>query len=384
MWKIVSGAHYYWRQIKGWAGACVLLAALSPWSLLAAEQDTPNGIFLIAKPGMQDPNFRETVVLVTQDPNNQTLGVIVNRPTTLLLNRVFPENKTLKKSKDNLFFGGPVARPSLIFLFRASKQPGEALHVLQDVYLSTNSELLNEMLSRPKPTENLRIYAGYSGWAPGQLQGEMKRGDWYVINADTETIFKKDPKKIWPELVKRASSRAVKGWDGYLGEPRMFPAGLNSSKPDPLATVFAQTQYPSGAARSVSHRADQAALNSVETLDYAITYAGKIVVKVGFKQALASPPAVLIVHYPGPRIVLDFPDTANKFGKNPINVNRGGLRSLQVAQAGDRTRLVIHLDRTVVYQSAVEGNALLITLQRPEANRVGVNPCSTSITCERG
>lgn len=214
MWKIVSGALDYCRQIKGgWGSLVLLLAALCPWSLLAAEQGTPNGIFLIAKPGMPDPNFRETVVLVTQDSNNQTLGVIVNRPTQLLLNRVFPENKTLKKSKDNLFFGGPVARTALIFLFRASQRPSEALHVLQDVYLSTNSELLNEMLSRPKPTDNLRVYAGYSGWAPGQLQGEMKRGDWHVINADPETIFKKDPKTVWPELVKRASSKSVKGRD---------------------------------------------------------------------------------------------------------------------------------------------------------------------------
>jgi putative transcriptional regulator len=62
------------------------------------------------------------------------------------------------------------------------------------------------LLQRPEPTRGLRVYSGYSGWAPGQLQSEISRGGWHVLPADAETVFDKDPAQIWPELIKRATT----------------------------------------------------------------------------------------------------------------------------------------------------------------------------------
>lgn len=118
---------------------------------------------------------------------------------------------------------------------------------------------------------------------------------------------------------------------------------------------------------AVSAESQQAAPNSVQALDYAILPGGKILIKLVFKHELTAPPTVFASYHPTARIVLDFADTASETGKDLLEVGQRGLRSLQVVQAGTRTRLVINLARPVGYETAVKGKELLITLQRPEA-----------------
>jgi putative transcriptional regulator len=186
------------------AAAALWLAGLLP---AAAQTEAANGVFLVAKRHLNDPNFRETVVLVTQHAGGAPVGVIINRPTRVALAEVFPDHDTLKDAPDSLFFGGPVSPQALVFVFRAQSQPRDALRVLEDVYMSFNPELLAELLRRPAPTAELRIFAGYSGWGPGQLQHEMARGDWYMVRADAETIFRADTATVWQEMLKRATAR---------------------------------------------------------------------------------------------------------------------------------------------------------------------------------
>lgn len=175
----------------------------------AAEMQA-NAIFLIANPGLQDPNFSETVVLVTHPREGPPWGVIINRPLDHLLSEVFTEYETLKYRKDVLFFGGPVARDGLVFLVRSSKSPPRAVPVLRDVYFISDIDWIEGLLQRPEPTRGLRVYVGYSGWAPGQLQREIERGGWHVLPADAATVFDTDPSRIWPELIKRAATRQIR------------------------------------------------------------------------------------------------------------------------------------------------------------------------------
>jgi putative transcriptional regulator len=173
-------------------------------------EDMANAVFLIANPGLQDPNFRETVVLVTHPREGGPWGVIINRPLDHRLTEVFTEYETLKNRKDVLFFGGPVAREGLVFLVRSMKPPPRAVPVLRDVYFISDIDWIEELLQRPEPTRGLRVYSGYAGWAPGQLQREIERGGWHVLPADAETVFDKDPARIWPELIKRAATRQTR------------------------------------------------------------------------------------------------------------------------------------------------------------------------------
>lgn len=185
------------------------VAALLMQAAVAHAEDNAlaNGVFLVAKPGLRDPNFSESVVLITLPAEGDgPLGVIINRPLEHRLSELVPEATKVPEKSDPIFFGGPVARAMLLFLVRAKEPPEHSLHVLADVYLSANPELLERLVAgSPLPGET-RVYAGHAGWAPGQLQDEIARGGWWVIKADVKAIFDQDPATVWPELVKRLST----------------------------------------------------------------------------------------------------------------------------------------------------------------------------------
>ncbi|MDD5329476.1 MAG: type IV pilus secretin PilQ [Sulfuricella sp.] len=105
--------------------------------------------------------------------------------------------------------------------------------------------------------------------------------------------------------------------------------------------------------------------NSIESLDYTILPSGKILISAKLKQPLKNSPPGFAVNNP-PRIALDLPDTANGLGKSTINANEGVLRNLNIVQAGNRTRLVINLAKPAGYETKIEDNTLLITLQGSE------------------
>lgn len=189
------------------------LLALSPAVPLPAAERDANAIFLVAKRELSDPNFRETVVLVTHPRQGGPWGVILNRPLDQRLSEIF-EHDTLKNRKDVLFFGGPVARQGLVFLVRSDKPPPRSTPVLRDVYFVSDPDWIDELLKRPEPTRGLRVFSGYSGWAPGQLQSEIARGGWHVVPADAETVFDKAPSRIWPELIERATTKHTNTREG--------------------------------------------------------------------------------------------------------------------------------------------------------------------------
>jgi putative transcriptional regulator len=195
--------------------AILIVTAVVVWcgGVSAAEMQA-NAIFLVAKREIGDPRFRETVVLVTQPNQGGPWGVIVNKPLEHRLAEVFPDHEALKGKKDVIYFGGPVAPQGLVVLLRAEKMPPNALRVLKDVYFIGNPDVIDELLQRGDPTRGLRVYAGYSGWGPGQLQNELARGDWYVVPADAETVFEKPSRSIWPELIERASTKHTRSDEG--------------------------------------------------------------------------------------------------------------------------------------------------------------------------
>lgn len=171
---------------------------------LGQETALANGVFLVAKPDMPDPRFRETVVLITQpEIGGGPLGVIVNQPIAARLSEIVPDTMQVPERYDQLYGGGPVERNRVLFLVRAQQRPQRSLQVLEDVYLSGDPELLGSIMRGEMTVAAFRAYAGYSGWAPGQLQAEIARGGWYVIKADADTVFAADASAIWPALIKR-------------------------------------------------------------------------------------------------------------------------------------------------------------------------------------
>lgn len=139
----------------------------------------------------------------------------------------------------------------------------------------------------------------------------------------------------------------------------------------PLLVLFWPFLVGGTVHEAVSAEPQQTALNSVQALDYAILPGGNIVIRLALKHELREPPSVVASHHPTANIVMDFAGTVSEIGKHPVEVNQRGLRSLQVVQAGTRTRLVISLVRPLVYETALKGKELLITLQRPQGAASG-------------
>ncbi len=155
-------------------------------------------ILLVARGELPDPNFKDSVVLVVNNIAPVPGGVILNRPTTIGVARLFPDLERLARLDDKVYFGGPVQMTSVSFLFRADTPPEHATQVLDGVCISTNPELLRKLLGRERPMDGLRIFIGYSGWAPGQLEAEIARGDWTLAPANPETIFSGKSARPWP------------------------------------------------------------------------------------------------------------------------------------------------------------------------------------------
>jgi len=185
----------------------LLLAALLGSLPLASAQTgkNPNGVFLVATPGLIDPNFRHSVVLVTQVADGGSIGFIVNRPGERSLAQILPDNEVMKRFTEPLYLGGPVEAAGLFAMFRASKNPQGALRVLDDVSFALDPAVVEQVLH--EPPGRVRFFNGYAGWAPGQLALELQLGGWLVLNADADIVFRKNMDTLWEELVVR--SRAI-------------------------------------------------------------------------------------------------------------------------------------------------------------------------------
>ncbi len=178
----------------------LVLAFLVATRIAAAQ---PNAILLIAKPGLPDPNFSKAVVLVSWADDGSTVGVILNRPSEQRLVDVAPDWPGAADFKPKIYSGGPVMRQVLVALFESENEPkARAFRVLPHVYLSMHPGNLEPLIARPPA--RMRLYAGFSGWAPRQLEAEVDRGTWYMVRATEDVIFRKDTAGMWQELVEKA------------------------------------------------------------------------------------------------------------------------------------------------------------------------------------
>jgi putative transcriptional regulator len=191
-----------------WPLCALLLLGATPWPTSAAdsgpdvERKHINAMLLVAQGDLSDSDFADSVVLVMNNLGPAPVGVIVNRPTSITVAQLgaelFPSLKQLAALHDKVYFGGPVEFGSVWFLFRAAQAPEHAVRAFEDVYLSADKGLLLQLLARDKPMEGLRIFVGHSGWAPGQLEAEIDRGDWGLKHADSQAIFNAKPEHPWP------------------------------------------------------------------------------------------------------------------------------------------------------------------------------------------
>jgi putative transcriptional regulator len=170
--------------------------------------DPRAGRLLVATPLLADPNFKRAVVLIVEhEVTEGTLGIVLNRPSTVGLGQVLEQWTDLATDPSVVFRGGPVSPNSALAL---ALVPGKdepvgwraldgapSLARLGLLDLDTPPRLLATAI------QSLRVYAGYAGWSPGQLEAEIDEGAWYVLGAEPGDVFASDPARVWRNVLRR-------------------------------------------------------------------------------------------------------------------------------------------------------------------------------------
>jgi putative transcriptional regulator len=166
------------------------------------------GSLLIAGPQLLDPNFRRTVVLVADYGDEGAMGVILNRPSGMTVADAAPDLEPLVGPDAPIFAGGPVQPTSGVVLAEVAvvrdDTEGAALAmnepVFGDVVLVPG---LGELADVIDAAGSVRVFAGYAGWGPGQLDEELERDDWIVEPAQPSDVFSEDPDALWVSVLER-------------------------------------------------------------------------------------------------------------------------------------------------------------------------------------
>ena len=157
------------------------------------------GQLLVASPGLFDPNFRRTVVLVTEHNEDGAAGLVLNRPTEAEVSEVVPQLESLVDDGDRVFMGGPVQTNGVLVL-------GEFLDP-DDAAVPLFGSLGFPSLEEPEEvvplTTRRRIFAGYAGWGSGQLEDELAREDWILEAAQNDDAFTEAPEGLWADVLRR-------------------------------------------------------------------------------------------------------------------------------------------------------------------------------------
>ncbi len=160
------------------------------------------GQLLVATPALGEPTFRRTVIFVLDHDEDGALGVVVNRPTPVPVAEILPAWQPYTAAPGVVFQGGPVALDSALAL---ASVPGAAeplgwrrvVGAMGLVDLDAPPELLVPELAA------MRIFAGYAGWSPGQLEDEVGEGAWYVVDAELADVFCDEPEGLWRGVLRR-------------------------------------------------------------------------------------------------------------------------------------------------------------------------------------
>jgi putative transcriptional regulator len=165
------------------------------------------GRLLVAKEQLADPRFRDRVILLIQHDAQGSAGLVVNRPSRLLLSTLLPEGSSLAGQGMVLSYGGPVEPQTLLALVKVRNHPPEPADEVSDNLYVTGVGVLDEWPDYADEVVACRAFVGYSGWAAGQLDAEIKRGDWSVMPADEQSVFAAEGVRLWERLHEMSEER---------------------------------------------------------------------------------------------------------------------------------------------------------------------------------
>jgi putative transcriptional regulator len=158
------------------------------------------GQLLIAGATLPDPNFARTVVLICEHTDAGALGLILNRPGGIVVGDAAVELAVIAGDEAMIDIGGPVQPDALLVLGEFDDASYAGLPVIDSVGLMGDSSEIEQLVD---VTRRVRVFAGYAGWGPGQLDAELARDDWFVAPAGVNDIFDTDAEELWRRVLER-------------------------------------------------------------------------------------------------------------------------------------------------------------------------------------
>ena len=166
------------------------------------------GYLLISDITLMDPNFHRSVVLMITHDDNGAFGLVVNRPSRFTLGELAEGIGESAAAAIPIYVGGPLQQELLFILHSEFPGTAESEHAerpADGVVFEPATQAVVDYLKEewsPLPEADrpaVRLYAGYAGWGPGQVEGELKSEAWVVLKATPEIVFHRDPTQGWAD-----------------------------------------------------------------------------------------------------------------------------------------------------------------------------------------
>jgi len=173
---------------------------------------------IIAMPHLNDTVFSKSVILINEYNNNGTMGFILNKPISKdISSSILFSDQFNDKIKDNIYFGGPVDLNSCFILHDESYKLDDSEFITSNLYLTSNKQIIKDIENQSGP--NLfQFQIGYSGWEKGQLEKEIKNGDWLILQNPTNFIFQIPNDKKWSYLINKLGIDQSADWISSGGQ----------------------------------------------------------------------------------------------------------------------------------------------------------------------
>jgi putative transcriptional regulator len=188
-------------------GLSLVIWGLLSASILLAQSRRPEnlgvGKLLVVPRQSPDPSFAETVVLLVHYAEDGTVGLVINRQTTLPVSSVLRDLKGSSNYSQPVYAGGPVQIEVVQALLQSPVGPHDAVHLFGNVYLVSKKVELEKALVGGKGSRELRIYLGYCGWSRRQSENEVNQGGWYIFDGSERVVFDSNPSTLWSRMIAR-------------------------------------------------------------------------------------------------------------------------------------------------------------------------------------
>ncbi len=174
------------------------------------------GRVLIAEPFLPGPYFNRSIILLTECNKEGAMGFVLNKSSDLYPDEVIDD---LFSFKGELYLGGPVSSDTLFFVHRLGDRVPGSVKITGDLYWGGDFEVIKELINNDEATyQDVKFFAGYSGWGAGQLEEEIEENSWIVAKLDDAVVLDPNVDHIWEDTMSQLGD-VYKAWTNFPENP---------------------------------------------------------------------------------------------------------------------------------------------------------------------